>query len=90
MKIVSFVKLDRFNEKLNDGKAVILAGSCKDVKPLNIARNIIVRSTPLNEQMAGWSDEEKNKIALAVYVSVQREPSGHNLKHPTKWCPPNK
>ncbi|MGE2185623.1 recombinase family protein [Klebsiella pneumoniae] len=23
-------------------------------------------------------------------VSVQREPSGHNLKHPTKWCPPNK
>ncbi len=27
MKIVSFVKLDRFNEKLNDGKAVILAGS---------------------------------------------------------------
>ena len=27
----------------------------------------------------------------AVYiVSVQREPSGHNLKHPTKWCPPNK
>ncbi len=24
MKIVSFVKLDRFNEKLNDGKAVIL------------------------------------------------------------------
>jgi hypothetical protein len=66
MKIVSFVKLDRFNEKLNDG-SLILAGSCKDVKPLNIARNIIVRSTPLNEQMAGWSDEEKNKIALAVY-----------------------
>ncbi|MFB3941518.1 hypothetical protein [Klebsiella pneumoniae] len=25
-----------------------------------------------------------------VAVSVQREPSGHNLKHPTKWCPPNK
>ncbi len=47
--------------------SLILAGSCKDVKPLNIARNIIVRSTPLNEQMAGWSDEEKNKIALAVY-----------------------
>ncbi|VGC17672.1 Uncharacterised protein [Klebsiella pneumoniae] len=23
-------------------------------------------------------------------VSVQREPSGHNLKHTTKWCPPNK
>ena len=67
MKIVSFVKLDRFNEKLDDGKALILAGSCKDVKPLNIARNIIVRATPLNEQMAGWSDEEKNKIALAVY-----------------------
>ncbi|BDO21950.1 hypothetical protein [Klebsiella quasipneumoniae] len=58
MKIVSFVKLDRFNEKLDDGKALILAGSCKDVK---------LRSTPLNEQMAGWSDEEKNKIALAVY-----------------------
>jgi cob(I)alamin adenosyltransferase len=67
MKIVSFVKLDRFNEKLDDVKALILAGSCKDVKTLNIARNIIVRSTPLNEQMAGWSDEEKNKIALAVY-----------------------
>ncbi|NCA48992.1 hypothetical protein CRN14_26020 [Klebsiella pneumoniae] len=53
--------------QLDDGKALFLAGSCKDVKPLNIARNIIVRSTPLNEQMAGWSDEEKNKIALAVY-----------------------
>ena len=26
MKIVSFVKLDRFNEKLDDGKALILAG----------------------------------------------------------------
>lgn len=25
-----------------------------------------------------------------TFVSVQREPSGHNLKHPTKWCPPNK
>ena len=25
-----------------------------------------------------------------LIVSVQREPSGHNLKHPTKWCPPNK
>ncbi len=25
-----------------------------------------------------------------ITVSVQREPSGHNLKHPTKWCPPNK
>ncbi len=23
-------------------------------------------------------------------VSVQREPSGHNIKHATKWCPPNK
>jgi len=23
-------------------------------------------------------------------VSVQRVPSGHNLIHPTKWCPPNK
>ena len=57
----------KINEKLDDGKALILAGSCKDVKTLNIARNIIVRSTPLNEQMAGWSDEEKNKIALAVY-----------------------
>ena len=22
-------------------------------------------------------------------VSVQREPSGHNLMHPTKWCTPN-
>ena len=30
-------------------------------------------------------------IAVIVsLVSVQREPSGHNLKHPTKWCPPNK
>ena len=27
---------------------------------------------------------------LTLDVSVQREPSGHNLKHPTKWCPPNK
>ena len=27
MKIVSFVKLDRFNEKLDDGKALILAGA---------------------------------------------------------------
>ncbi|HFO2484616.1 TPA: hypothetical protein ACHJGO_003192 [Klebsiella pneumoniae] len=27
---------------------------------------------------------------VEVKVSVQREPSGHNLKHPTKWCPPNK
>ena len=26
----------------------------------------------------------------AALVSVQREPSGHNLMHPTKWCPPNK
>ncbi len=26
----------------------------------------------------------------ALKVSVQHEPSGHNLKHPTKWCPPNK
>ncbi|AYL50336.1 hypothetical protein HV201_19960 [Citrobacter freundii] len=26
----------------------------------------------------------------SVTVSVQREPSGHNPKHPTKWCPPNK
>ncbi len=25
-----------------------------------------------------------------INVSVQRKPSGHNLKHPTKWCPPNK
>jgi hypothetical protein len=70
MKIVSFVKLDRFNEKLNDGKAVILAGSCKDVKPLNIARNIIVRSTPLNEQMAGWSDEEKIRLHLLYTATV--------------------
>lgn len=22
-------------------------------------------------------------------VSVQREPSGHNLMYPTKWCTPN-
>lgn len=29
------------------------------------------------------------KSALPWIVSVQREPSGHNLKHPTKWCPPN-
>ena len=28
--------------------------------------------------------------AAETMVSVQREPSGHNLKHPTKWCPPNK
>ncbi|HHN8334910.1 TPA: helix-turn-helix domain-containing protein [Klebsiella quasipneumoniae] len=28
--------------------------------------------------------------AIEMFVSVQREPSGHNLKHPTKWCPPNK
>ena len=27
---------------------------------------------------------------VSYIVSVQREPSGHNLKHPTKWCPPNK
>lgn len=27
---------------------------------------------------------------VSTTVSVQREPSGHNLKHPTKWCPPNK
>ncbi|MDM7506630.1 DUF6521 family protein [Klebsiella pneumoniae] len=31
----------------------------------------------------------ENGIA-ELEVSVQREPSGHNLKHPTKWCPPNK
>ena len=24
-----------------------------------------------------------------IEVSVQREPSGHNLMHPTKWCTPN-
>ena len=70
MKIVSFVKLDRFNEKLNDGKAEILAGSSKDVKPLNIARNIIVRSTPLNEQMAGRSDEEKIRLHLLYTATV--------------------
>ncbi len=29
-------------------------------------------------------------IVVGRNVSVQREPSGHNLKHPTKWCPPNK
>ncbi|WP_220036983.1 hypothetical protein, partial [Serratia marcescens] len=28
--------------------------------------------------------------SMPLTVSVQREPSGHNLKHPTKWCPPNK
>lgn len=26
----------------------------------------------------------------ALSVSVQREPSGHNLMYSTKWCPPNK
>lgn len=29
-------------------------------------------------------------INLRTIVRVQRELSGHNLKHPTKWCPPNK
>ncbi len=32
----------------------------------------------------------KTQAAVGNLVSVQREPSGHNLKHPTKWCPPNK
>ena len=32
----------------------------------------------------------KRKEEWITNVSVQREPSGHNLKHPTKWCPPNK
>ncbi len=43
------------------------------------------------------SDEEAMDMAsvyiintLGKKVSVQREPSGHNLKHTTKWCPPNK
>ncbi|WP_308460846.1 IS1-like element transposase, partial [Klebsiella pneumoniae] len=27
-------------------------------------------------------------MGIGLNVSVQREPSGHNLKHPTKWCPP--
>ena len=31
-----------------------------------------------------------NNTPGGIIVSVQREPSGHNLKHPTKWCPPNK
>ena len=29
-------------------------------------------------------------VSKRAKVSVQREPSGHNLKHTTKWCPPNK
>ena len=39
-----------------------------------------------------YSSEPYNTIEedAAALVSVQREPSGHNLKHPTKWCPPNK
>ncbi len=37
-----------------------------------------------------FPDNEKTAFFETFYVSVQREPSGHNLKHPTKWCPPNK
>ena len=35
------------------------------------------------------ADDQRNLPGTSV-VSVQREPSGHNLKHTTKWCPPNK
>ncbi|WP_395223420.1 hypothetical protein [Klebsiella pneumoniae] len=34
--------------------------------------------------------EDLLPVTCPTCVSVQREPSGHNLKHPTKWCPPNK
>lgn len=40
-----------------------------------------------------WSLSQFKNTTVPVFekiVSVQREPSGHYLKHPTKWCPPNK
>ncbi|WP_407192098.1 hypothetical protein [Citrobacter freundii] len=29
------------------------------------------------------------RMHLVLHVSVQREPSGHNLMYSTKWCTPN-
>ena len=31
----------------------------------------------------------KHVKVLGTGVSVQREPSGHNLMYSTKWCTPN-
>ena len=41
------------------------------------------------QTLSGPADGNICSVFL-ILVSVQREPSGHNLKHPTKWCPPNK
>ena len=38
----------------------------------------------------GFGNVVNNYANQGLVVSVQREPSGHNLKHTTKWCPPNK
>ncbi|WP_410318492.1 recombinase family protein [Klebsiella pneumoniae] len=51
-------------------------------------------------RIAGWYVENASGASLErpeltrmlsdMEVSVQREPSGHNLRYSTKWCPPNK
>lgn len=50
--------------------------------------------SPVLRGIAEWGtfifSVELSAVSERIMVSVQREPSGHNLKHPTKWCPPNK
>ena len=69
----------------------------KQVHQLQLERDILTKANELIKKDLGISflklkNREKTLIvdALKKKVSVQREPSGHNLKHTTKWCPPNK
>lgn len=72
-------------------------GESKTASVLGISHPAVCRWGEVIPQKQAFVIERitkgKLKYDASLYqkaVSVQREPSGHNLKHPTKWCPPNK